>query len=113
VQTRQKNLGDGNLREIASGKAAASQKATSSDTPKYRDRAQERRILHHQPDTPEDVGSSKRKADAPVAPPPPPPPPPVAPGKDESNVGNKLLQKMGWSQGMGLGTEGEGRVDPM
>lgn len=53
-----------------------------------------------------------RKAEAPP-PPPPPAPPPVAPAKDEKNIGNKLLQKMGWSQGMGLGSEGDGRVDPI
>jgi len=44
---------------------------------------------------------------------PPPPPPPVAPGKDENNVGNKLLKKMGWAAGTGLGTDGAGRVDPI
>jgi len=107
-------LKDGNLRLIAKEKAAAVQEKVVSEGPRYRDRAQERRILHNQPDAPlpEEVGTSKRKAEAPP-PPPPLPPPPVAPAKDESNVGNKLLQKMGWSQGMGLGTEGEGRVDPM
>lgn len=44
---------------------------------------------------------------------PPSPPRPVEPGKDESNVGNKLLKLMGWKEGQGLGSEGEGRVDPM
>ena len=83
---------------------------------KYRDRAQERRALHHQPDGPVPDDSSfktkKRSEPAPPAPPPPPVAPP-APAKDESNIGNKLLQKMGWSLGTGLGTDGEGRVDPM
>ncbi|KAI9009665.1 hypothetical protein BC832DRAFT_552119 [Gaertneriomyces semiglobifer] len=31
----------------------------------------------------------------------------------ENNVGYKLLLRMGWSRGMGLGREGEGRVDPI
>lgn len=48
----------------------------------------------------------------------PPPPAPtitagLAPGMDESNVGNKMLSKMGWTEGSGLGLKGEGRVDPV
>lgn len=35
------------------------------------------------------------------------------PGKDESNVGNQLLAKMGWKTGTGLGAEGSGRVEPI
>ena len=84
--------------------------------PRYRDRAQERRLLHNQPDAPiaEDNGKlqEKRYAAGP-SPPPPPPPPPVAPAQDENNVGNKLLKMMGWTEGQGLGTEGEGRVEPV
>ncbi len=34
-------------------------------------------------------------------------------GKDENNIGNKLLKKMGWSEGSGLGAEGDGRAEPM
>ena len=43
----------------------------------------------------------------------PPTPPPVNPGQDENNIGNKLLKMMGWKEGQGLGTSGDGRVDPM
>jgi len=72
--------------------------------------------LHNQPDIPPpELNSSTqadRKHDAPPAPA-PPPAPPVAPAKDGNNIGNKLLKKMGWSEGTGLGTEGDGRVDPM
>ncbi|KAI9103808.1 hypothetical protein DFS34DRAFT_299919 [Phlyctochytrium arcticum] len=32
---------------------------------------------------------------------------------DPTNIGSKLLQKMGWSQGQGLGVSGSGRVDPV
>lgn len=39
--------------------------------------------------------------------------PGIEPGKDESNVGNQLLAKMGWKTGSGLGKEGEGRVAPV
>ncbi|KAK8861328.1 hypothetical protein IAR55_002147 [Kwoniella newhampshirensis] len=89
--------------------------------PKYRDRAAERREAFHQPNIPlpEEAPSSsstgKRKyAEGPKAPLPIPPPPPVVePGKDESNVGNQLLAKMGWTAGTGLGKEREGRVDPV
>lgn len=76
--------------------------------------------MHNQPDVPlpdpsgqaEDGKRKARKAEGPP-PPPSPPPPPVAPAKDESNVGNKLLKMMGWTEGSGLGISGEGRVDPM
>lgn len=51
------------------------------------------------------------------APAPPPevqaPPPPPAPAADHSNVGNKLLAKMGWTAGSGLGASADGRVDPI
>jgi RNA-binding protein 5/10 len=36
-----------------------------------------------------------------------------APGVDETNKGNQLLAKMGWSTGTGLGKGNEGRVDPI
>ncbi|KAJ7694105.1 hypothetical protein B0H17DRAFT_1009375 [Mycena rosella] len=117
--TRQKNFKDANLREVARQKLAARQVGTSTtDQPKYRDRASERRVLFNQPDAPvpeKDVGTKvgkKRQAEGPP-PPPSPPPPPVNPGKDENNVGNKLLKMMGWTEGTGLGTAGEGRVDPI
>lgn len=65
---------------------------------------------------PDNVTSSsstkKRYADAPPKPP-TPPPAPLNPGQDESNVGNKLLKMMGWTEGTGLGADGEGRTDPI
>ncbi|KAG9053337.1 hypothetical protein FS842_008332 [Serendipita sp. 407] len=94
----------------------------------YRDRASERRVIHGQPDAPlpepsrgigagsagpgQGAGSKKIK-DVPLSPPAPPTPPPKEPAKDENNIGNKLLKKMGWSEGTGLGLSGEGRVDPI
>ncbi|KAI0317768.1 hypothetical protein OF83DRAFT_1163779 [Amylostereum chailletii] len=85
--------------------------------PKYRDRASERRVMHNQPDMPlpettEDPRKSRRFAEGPP-PPPSPPPPALNPGKDDTNVGNKLLKMMGWKEGTGLGVDGGGRVDPM
>ena len=38
---------------------------------------------------------------------------PTRAGIGQDNIGNKLLQKMGWSEGSGLGRAGQGRVDPV
>lgn len=115
----QKNLKDAALRDVARRKAdAARAKHAAEQAPKYRDRALERRAIYGQPDVPtadanaDGAASNKKRADGPPKPP-TPPPPPLAPGKDENNIGNKLLKMMGWSEGTGLGAEGEGRVDPM
>ena len=93
---------------------------TDDQTPKYRDRASERRVMNNQPDAPVPLStsgggaSSSGRRTAPGPPKPPsPPPPPLNPGQDDNNVGNKLLKMMGWTEGTGLGTNGEGRVDPM
>lgn len=94
---------------------AIRQSLKSADQPKYRDRASERRIMHNQPDTPmltEKDDSNKKRTEG-SSKPPSPPPPPVNPSQDETNVGNKLLKMMGWTEGTGLGTSGEGRVDPI
>ena len=72
--------------------------------------------MHNQPDVPlPDNGGKPGKKKITEGPPPPPspPPPPVTPGQDQNNVGNKLLKMMGWKEGTGLGSTGEGRVDPM
>jgi hypothetical protein len=123
----QKNLQDSKLREVAREKL--SKRSTQSaggvpaaEAPKYRDRASERRVMHNQPDIPmpsnldkgtDHAGNGKKRFAEGPPPPPPAPPAPLNPGKDENNVGNKLLKMMGWTEGSGLGAEGEGRVDPM
>ncbi|KAH7930906.1 hypothetical protein BV22DRAFT_1078286 [Leucogyrophana mollusca] len=107
--------------DIARQKAnAAKQTAStrSAEQPKYRDRASERRIMHNQPDVPlpeKDNGNNGKKRRHAEGPPPlpSPPAPPVIPAQDESNVGNKLLKMMGWKEGSGLGSSGDGRVDPI
>ncbi|KAI0806997.1 hypothetical protein C8Q74DRAFT_1225356 [Fomes fomentarius] len=115
-----KNYKDANLREVAREKAKAArakaEQQQQQQQPKYRDRASERRVMHNQPDvprpTPTELPPNKRKSDGPPAPS-PPPPPPLNPGQDENNIGNKLLKMMGWKEGQGLGTSGEGRVEPI
>ena len=92
--------------------------ASAADQRKYRDRASERRIMHNQPEAPlasEEVTTrvgKKKHAEGPAAPS-PPPAAPLNPGEDDQNVGNKLLKMMGWKEGTGLGSSGEGRVEPM
>lgn len=122
VRMQQKNFKDANLRDVARQKVEAARKtstlkAAETEQPKYRDRASERRIMHNQPDVPlpENINTAPKKKRFVEGPPPPPSPPPapLAPGKDENNVGNKLLKMMGWKEGTGLGTDGDGRVDPM
>lgn len=108
---------DPNLRDVARQKVVTRKVSTSQQQqPKYRDRASERRVLFNQPETPlpekdNKVFGKKRNSEGPPSP--PLPPHPIDLGKDESNVGNKLLKLMGWKEGQGLGTEGEGRVEPM
>ena len=114
----QTNLLDLGLCEAGRRRKAATSSASGfEEGPKYRDRAAERRIAFNQPDKtlPEEapVQPQKRKFAEGPKPPPPPPSPGLEPGKDEANVGNLLLAKMGWKTGSGLGKEGEGRQDPI
>lgn len=129
LSSLQKNLLDINLCDSARRKALAatvskddsmpnnSGKDANHEPQKYRDRAAERRVIYQQPDNPElsnvDQSNRKKAAAKPAIPEPAVADPVVPPGQDESNVGNKLLKMMGWTQGTGLGSSGEGMVDPM
>ncbi|CAL1544231.1 unnamed protein product [Lymnaea stagnalis] len=76
----------------------------------YRDRAKERRQKYGAPEPPEPRKRKDRDFEIPE--------PvifeePTKKGLGDDNIGNKLLQKMGWSQGMGLGKANQGRTDPI
>ncbi|KAK9890110.1 hypothetical protein WA026_008920 [Henosepilachna vigintioctopunctata] len=75
----------------------------------YRDRAKERRMKYGNPDEPqpsklkEKFLKSKELAEMPIA-------SSVAEPIGSENVGNRLLQKMGWTEGQGLGKLNQGRT---
>lgn len=78
---------------------------------KYRDRAKERRAKYGEPDPPQPNRLKEKYLKTRVDDTPPPNyDEPTKAGIGSDNVGNKLLQKMGWSEGMGLGKTNQGRT---
>lgn len=78
----------------------------------YRDRAKERRLKYGESDPPppnrsrerfekeiNNLTSRQQHQEAPAMP------------IGSNNVGNRLLQKMGWSEGQGLGRKNQGRTN--
>ncbi|KAK7457991.1 hypothetical protein BaRGS_00039136 [Batillaria attramentaria] len=72
----------------------------------YRDRAKERRQKYGVPAPP--VPKKQAQIDLPEV-----YEQPTKQGIGAENVGNKLLQKMGWAAGQGLGKANQGRTDPI
>jgi len=124
------NLQNDKLKKIARAKKAASLAKKSSNSitvanasstttttaeksVKYTDRAAARREAYGQPDAPNADKHEAKKAR--YEPAPPAAVPAAQPDKDgiqATNVGSKMLEKMGWQKGEGLGN-GNGRVDPV
>lgn len=75
----------------------------------YRDRAKERRLKYNEPDVPPTNKLKENYMKAREATVNYEQPTKTKIGGD--NVGNKLLQKMGWQEGMGLGKKNQGRTD--
>lgn len=75
----------------------------------YRDRAKERRTKYNEPDVPPSNRLKENYMKAREASVNYEQPTKYRIGGD--NVGNKLLQKMGWQEGMGLGKKNQGRTD--
>lgn len=79
---------------------------TETSTKEYRDRAKERRKKFGQPEVPNrlkekylEVKEATTSYEE-----------PTRAGIGSDNIGNRLLQKMGWSEGMGLGKSNQGRT---
>ncbi|XP_054261986.1 RNA-binding protein 5-like [Macrosteles quadrilineatus] len=77
-------------------------------TMQYRDRAKERRLKYGEPDKPQpnklkETYIKSKEATISYE-------EPTKMGIGSDNLGNKLLQKMGWQEGMGLGKKNQGRT---
>lgn len=81
---------------------------------KYRDRALERRVLHNQPEHPTEDGTVPTKSlSASSSTTQLSPAIPTDGDAHSDGIGNRLLKRMGWTEGSGLGTTGNGVVEPM
>lgn len=78
---------------------------------KYVDRAAMRRKIHGMDSDLPDHREEEPSYSAHPAAVPTPETPIVS--HDPGNIGSRMLQKMGWTAGQGLGATGEGRVDPV
>ncbi|BFZ08149.1 hypothetical protein BsWGS_11187 [Bradybaena similaris] len=83
---------------------------SSAEKIEYRDRAKERRQKYGVPEPPEPQKKKDSDLESPAA---EIYEEPTKFGIGGENIGSKLLQKMGWSEGQGLGKANQGRVDPI
>ncbi|CAD5119081.1 DgyrCDS7726 [Dimorphilus gyrociliatus] len=83
-----------------------------NSAPKYRDRAAERRQKYGQPEPPKPNRGGRFERFEPESTS-VPYEQPTADGINNDNIGSKLLQKMGWSEGRGLGRKGQGIQTPI
>ncbi|GJN90911.1 hypothetical protein Rhopal_003925-T1 [Rhodotorula paludigena] len=101
-------------KHAAAAAASASTEPAAPSKPKYVDRAAARREALGQDDSHGLGGAGagkKRKFDGPEKEDKAVVVPPNQNGLEESNAGRKMLEKMGWTAGGGLGASGDGRVD--
>lgn len=74
--------------------------------PGYRDRAAERRQKYNQPNKVKEPRRRPKPLHTVIE-------QPTKDGIGENNIGNRMLQAMGWSQGEGLGSHGQGITVPI
>ncbi|KAI1714160.1 g-patch domain-containing protein [Ditylenchus destructor] len=101
------------IRELQPSATEGPRSKDHHQEPQYRDRAKERRQLHgygdpdpsgltsggeHEGESRATEALAAHKAATPL---------------DESNIGNKMLKSMGWSEGKGLGRHSQGIVNPL
>ncbi|CAH1784264.1 unnamed protein product [Owenia fusiformis] len=96
-----------NLAKIQGSVGELTQQNQATQEQSYRDRAKERREKFGQPNAPPpQKRRQKQQNNVPS-----PFEQPNNNGIASGNVGNKMLQKMGWSEGQGLGKNQQGRTD--